>query len=428
MGKTIRNGKTITESSVVKGGGSTKDFIQDWINAGGGFGGSANLTDQDLEGINIDTSGREKYQFMFANCSNLTTLDLTKFDLNKKLFSYMFYGCTNLEEVKGLEGYVFDTLTSGSYLFYNCKKLNLDKLTFNSISSLQHAFSGCESLTDFYLKMNASSQRVLCTYIFSRCTNLKNVTIDLGTKSSLLYIVVDRAFYGCSNLEAISFKTVEGISFGIRNMLETFKNCSKLKMIDLSDFEGTYQSISEGGFCGTFESCSSLETVVLPKFDSYKSIIQADKMFYGCSSLKYINFNGYNGSGTINMQLMFGNCSSLVSLDLSNWDTSKTTSMHRMFEGCSSLTEIPALDLSNVTTMLYMFDGCTSLTAIHCTGMKVSFDISASTLFTREALLEIINNCATVTITQTLTIGEENLAKLTDEDKLIATNKGWTLA
>ena len=62
------------------------------------------------------------------------------------------------------------------------------------------------------------------------------------------------------------------------------------------------------------------------------------------------------------------------------------------------------------------------------TGMKVSFDISASIEFERADLVTILNNLATVTTTQTLTMGSTNLAKLTDEDKAIATNKGWTLA
>ena len=35
---------------------------------------------------------------------------------------------------------------------------------------------------------------------------------------------------------------------------------------------------------------------------------------------------------------------------------------------------------------------------------------------------------ATVTSTKTLYLGSTNLSKLTDEDKAIATNKGWTLA
>lgn len=63
-------------------------------------------------------------------------------------------------------------------------------------------------------------------------------------------------------------------------------------------------------------------------------------------------------------------------------------------------------------------------------GMKVNFSISASTRFTREALVEVINNCADLTdgTAHTLTMGSTNLAKLTEEDKAIAAAKNWTLA
>ena len=90
--------------------------------------------------------------------------------------------------------------------------------------------------------------------------------------------------------------------------------------------------------------------------------------------------------------------------------------------GCSSLESIPAYDLSNITSI--NLSSLYKLKEFHATGMKVSFNISSSTAFTKEALVEILNNLATVTTTQTLTMGATNLAKLTDEDKLIATNKG----
>ena len=47
---------------------------------------------------------------------------------------------------------------------------------------------------------------------------------------------------------------------------------------------------------------------------------------------------------------------------------------------------------------------------------------------TREASLSIIKALQTTTETRTCTLGSSNLAKLTDEDKKIATDKGWTLA
>ena len=63
-------------------------------------------------------------------------------------------------------------------------------------------------------------------------------------------------------------------------------------------------------------------------------------------------------------------------------------------------------------------------------GMKVSFDLSNSTLLSESELVKILNNLSDLTnsSSQTLTLGTTLLAKLTDEEKAIATNKNWTLA
>ena len=85
------------------------------------------------------------------------------------------------------------------------------------------------------------------------------------------------------------------------------------------------------------------------------------------------------------------------------------------------------MDASNVTDMASMFYGCSRLKSILMYGMKVNFDISSSQAFEKSDLVTILNNLATVTTTTTLTMGSTNLAKLTDEEKAIATNKGWKL-
>ena len=127
------------------------------------------------------------------------------------------------------------------------------------------------------------------------------------------------------------------------------------------------------------------------------------------------------------MRNMFSNCYSLTSVPL--FDTSKVTDMYNMFYNCSKLTTVPQFDTSKVTDIGNMFFGCSSLEAIHMININANLSISSSTKFTREALLEIIGNLKTQTSgTKTLTMGATNLAKLTDEDKAIATNKGWTLA
>ena len=172
-----------------------------------------------------------------------------------------------------------------------------------------------------------------------------------------------------------------------------------------------------------FFYCSSLTSI--PQLDT-SNVTDMTDMFHNCSNLTSIP--QLDTSNVTDMSDMFYYCSSLTSIP--QLDTSNVTDMTDMFYNCSNLTSIPQLDTSNVTSMWHMFYKCSSLTSIKMKNMKVSFDISASTEFTREALLELINNCfdlTTLNKTATLTMGSTNLAKLTDEDKAIATAKGWTL-
>ena len=60
--------------------------------------------------------------------------------------------------------------------------------------------------------------------------------------------------------------------------------------------------------------------------------------------------------------------------------------------------------------------------------MKVSVDLSQCAKLTHDSLMNVINSIQTVTTPETLTLGGVNLAKLSDEEKKVATDKGWTLA
>ena len=217
--------------------------------------------------------------------------------------------------------------------------------------------------------------------------------------------------------------TFEGIiqysdTSNVTDMNGMFNSCSSLTTIPLLNTSNATNMSYMLGYC------SSLTTI--PLLDT-SNVINMGNMFYNCSRLAVIP--QLDTSNVTNMAYMFYNCSSLTTIPL--LDTSNVTNMGNMFKNCSSLTTIPLLNTSNATSMGYMFDGCRRLETIHMINMKVSFDIRSSILFTREALVEIINNCYDVTTlnkTAKLTMGSTNLAKLTDEDKLIATNKGWTLA
>lgn len=173
---------------------------------------------------------------------------------------------------------------------------------------------------------------------------------------------------------------------------------------------------------------------VVIKSDSQNTL---KKLLDATKNANYL-FNEYQGTSVddliqpndtenvTNMSYMFRACNKLTSIPQLN--TVNVTNMSQMFWGCFSLQTVPAFDCSNVTNMSNIFSSCSSLKSILMTNIGVNLNISASTLFERADLVTILNNLKTVTSTKTLTMGATNLAKLTDEDKAIATNKGWTLA
>lgn len=172
-----------------------------------------------------------------------------------------------------------------------------------------------------------------------------------------------------------------------------------------------------------FYTASNLTAI--PEMDT-SNVTTMRYTFSNCSKLASIP--KLNTSKVTDMSYMFNYCSHLVTVP--EMDTSNVTEMEKMFFGCTFLTSIPAFDVTNVTNLDGAFIACNRLVEFHMINMKVDFNISHSTKFTREALLEIINNCYDVKSlgkTATLTMGATNLGKLTKEDKAIATGKGWTL-
>ena len=176
-----------------------------------------------------------------------------------------------------------------------------------------------------------------------------------------------------------------------------------------------------GGKCA-YSNATSFDGVI--PFGATSDVTNMDFMFRSCESLTSVPF--FDTRKVTKMYSMFRSCTRLKNVPL--FDTRKVTDMSSMFHECSSLTSVPSFDTSNVTNMSGMFYNCSRLETIHMVNIGADLSISSSTKFTREALLEIIGNLKTVTITKTLAMGATNLSKLTEEDKAIATSKGWTLA
>lgn len=124
----------------------------------------------------------------------------------------------------------------------------------------------------------------------------------------------------------------------------------------------------------------------------------------------------------------FTNCPKLKVLPKIN--VSGIPGTTNLFYGCTELETIEEINLDANTGFNKTFYNCTSLTNITVTGDigQNGLDLSSSTKLTHDSLMSVINALQTKTSgTWTVTLGSANLNKLTDAEKAIATQKGWTL-
>lgn len=114
-------------------------------------------------------------------------------------------------------------------------------------------------------------------------------------------------------------------------------------------------------------------------------------------------------------------------------DASRATTISEMFTTCKNLETIDKLILpTKDVSYSSAFTNLHKLKNLVVEGeFKQNFSIQQSTMLTHDSLMSIINALADYSssgTTHTVNFGATNLAKLTDAEKAIATEKGWTLA
>ena len=235
-----------------------------------------------------------------------------------------------------------------------------------------------------------------------------------------------------------------------------------------------------------FRTCKQLTTI-----QGFQNIVMncctsCSMMFHSCYVLQSIDCSNWNTSNVTDMAWTFNGCRQLKSIgNLSKWDVSNVVDMKLMFKECCSLDNIGNLNdwnTSNVTDMIGMFaynwnvydDNGNAMNkeqykeelGINNIPTTISIpsipkDCKISNMFARQKFIEDIMYCGKISQSFTtkygvaiqdnmssltresivkiinaldpenpgmLTLCEPNYEKLTDEDKAIATSKGWTIA
>lgn len=150
-------------------------------------------------------------------------------------------------------------------------------------------------------------------------------------------------------------------------------------------------------------------------------------LFYQYEGTSVDGLISYNDTSEVtNMEYTFLQSNNLTSIP--ELDTSKVTSMRGMFSNCRGLLSVAQLDASKCIDFSNMFFNCSRLNSIGLYGFTRSIDISP-TILGHDALVTFLNQAGTAyDSSQTITMGANKLALLSEEEKAIATNKGWTLA
>ena len=222
-------------------------------------------------------------------------------------------------------------------------------------------------------------------------------------------------FYQCYELTTIpQLDTSKGTSFS--TMFSACRELTSVPQINTSN--GT-------NFSSMFYQCYELTTI--PQLDTSKGT-SFSTMFYYCRKLLAVpQLDTSNGTS---FEQMFFYCENLVEIPL--LDTSKGTSFNQAFARCSKLTTI---GLTSFIATSKMFEYSSNLQNLNVTGTITvkandTLNLSTTNKLTVESLLSVLNALKDNTggTTYNIKLGSTNLAKLTDEQKAIATNKNYTLS
>ena len=309
---------------------------------------------------------------MFQNCKNLSEVENfilntdSHTDAEAPELSFpnltgignLFSSCSGLKNVKlNISAPKCETI---SYMFFNC----------NNMASLDLSgsdFSGCTKISNF-LNPNSALKTVYMNEVdLSKCTTADGSFDNMFSGAGLHYLYMNKIkLDGAEEFSFLPYKTLKELylqeaSLSAMTVLEgRFREKTVIEKFDISyakfgayDLGDNYLSASQ-----MFIGCTNLKTVIAKGFKAPKNL---SEMFSGCTKLTTVDFENCDTSKTTMMNKMFLNCSSMEDFSsLSALNTTNVTTMESMFDGCLSAHGFDSSgwanwSTSNVTTMKNMF-------------------------------------------------------------------------
>ena len=303
------------------------------------FAGCTALTEVPSLG-NWDVSSLTKIQYMFYQSPNVTSIDVSDWDVsNVTIFSNMFNTLLteigNLISIGDISGWDVSNGTSFQNMFRGTGITSIDisgwdlRGTTNGNRFASGVFASCISLQSITARNIQLGNKI--NYMFQETESLQS--LDLTGADFSLVTEAMYAFAGC-DLPSID---VSGFGFGALTEVEyMFQNMTSTTTVNISNLTfgtgadaSTMFSVYESNGDNSGNS-SSLTSIVCEDIDASASNISLAYMFYRCVSLTSLDVSTWDTSGVVDMQAMFYDTRGLTSaiVGLNSFDTSNVTNFN----------------------------------------------------------------------------------------------------
>ena len=194
-----------------------------------------------------------------------------------------FCGCVNLAQIEGIEYLNTEEVTNMAWMFKGCSNLkSLDVSKFNTaqVTDMSYMFTHCWGLESLDVSRLNTENVTNMENMFLYCSNSKLTSLDVSNFNTEKVTNMSCMFRGNSNLTSLDLSNFN--TQDVKDMSYMLMDCRGLTSLNLSGFNTpNVENIS-----GMFNGCYDLTTIyVSDKFVTTK-VSDGTDMFYGCTSLK----------------------------------------------------------------------------------------------------------------------------------------------
>lgn len=153
----------------------------------------------------VSVSEEDGASWMFSNCHNLLSADITNLGAILYDSEGMFMHCTSLKSIVGLDG---KTIDNASRMFWSCDAINKIDLSGTIISgSMEQMFSNCVNLQEIVLstKINATTT----AECFEFCKKLEVIHNIESLRCNESNADLTTMFYKCESLMEVNLSSIE---------------------------------------------------------------------------------------------------------------------------------------------------------------------------------------------------------------------------